>query len=106
MVKTNVKLIRFVSSEEILADVIDDGLLKIRFKKPIQVVMIPNRSSPENPTIGFGPWCQFSADDSFEVDKSHILVIMTPIKEFVDQYNSVHSPILSQQKGLLLPNRG
>lgn len=103
---SNVKLIRFAHGEEILAEVLEDGLMKVVFKKPIQVVLIPNRSTPENPTIGFGPWGQFSSSDTFEVDKSHVLVIMSPIKEFVEQYVSVHSAVKIQPKGLILPNKG
>lgn len=104
--KENIKLVRFTSGEEIVTEVMEDGLMKLKFRKPIQVILLPNRSTPENPTIAFGPWGQFAKDDTFEVDKSHILVIMTPIPEFVAQYLSVHSKVQVPTKGLLLPNKG
>lgn len=102
----NVKLIRFITGEEIIAEIIidDDQTNKIVIKNPLRVLVIPAKSTPQNPTVGFAPWAEFSDDKKFELDKSSILCIMNPIKEFVNQYNSAFGGILTPtQSGIILP---
>lgn len=102
----NVKLIRFITGEEIIAEIIidDDQTNKIVIKNPLRVLVIPAKSTPQNPTVGFAPWAEFSDDKKFELDKSSILCIMNPVKEFVNQYNATFGGILTPStSGIILP---
>lgn len=102
MMKT-IKLIRLITGEEILAEVVVDSGYKLTIKNPLRVVVVPSKSSPNNPTVGLAPWAEFSDDESFTIDLDKILVIMNPVKEFVSQYNSVFSGIITPTSGLVLP---
>jgi hypothetical protein len=104
----NVKLIRLVNGEELIAEVVDQqGIIfadVIKIKNPLRVVLIPGKSTPQNPTIGFAPWAEFSEDKEFELDKSHVLCIMNPVKEFSNQYNQTFGGIITPKTGgLILP---
>lgn len=102
----NVKLIRMLTGEDIIAEVISDAInsQKILIKNPVRVMLIPNKSTPQTPTVGFAPWFEFTEDKNFELDMTHVLCIMTPLKEFVNQYNATFSGIITPKtSGLILP---
>ena len=104
----NVKLIRLLNGEELIGELITDteNTNKIVIKNPLRVLVIPSKSTPQTPTVGFAPWMEFSDDKKFELDKSHIMCIMNPIKEFVNQYNSTFGGIITPTKtssGIIFP---
>lgn len=102
----NIKLIKLLTGEDILAEVIEsDDVLSTELvvKNPVRVVMIPSRVDPEKPQIGLAPWAQFSDDKQFTLDKFHIITIMSPIKEMLTHYNSLFGGIVVPQSSLILP---
>jgi hypothetical protein len=64
---------------------------------------MPNKIDPKTPNIGFAPWAEFTDDKTFVLDKSHILAIMNPIKEFVNQYNSMFGGLVLPTGNLITP---
>lgn len=100
----NVKIVKLLSGEELLTEILPSSETVCKMKNPVRVVVMPNKIDPKTPNIGFAPWGEFSDDKEFIVDKSHVVVIMTPIKQFVDQYNSMFSKIVAPQSGLILPS--
>lgn len=102
----NIKILRLITGEEILAEVLQNDETKVIVKNPIRIVVLQNRTKPEEPTIGLAPWTEFSSDDQFTLDKTHIIIIMSPINEFINQYQATFSKIITPQSGLILPNKG
>jgi len=109
MINSNkIKLIRLITGEELIAEVLLDsdavGVDNLRLRNPIRIVIVPNKAAPANPSVGFAPWSEFSDDKDFSIDKRHILVIMTPISQFKDQYNKTFSPIITPtSESIILP---
>ena len=99
----NIKIIKLLSGEEILAKILPSSENVIAMENPVRIVVMPNRLDPNKPNVGLAPWAEFSDDKEFVIDKSHVIAIMTPIKQFVDQYNSLFSKIVQAQSGLILP---
>lgn len=102
----NVKLIRLISGEELIAEVIFDCDItkKLVIKNPLRVMIIQGKSTSQNPTVGFAPWAEFSDDKKFELDKMFVLCIMNPVKEFVNQYNQAFGGIIAPKtSGIILP---
>jgi len=66
---------------------------------------MPNKIDPKTPNIGFAPWAEFSDDKEFVLDKSQVLAIMTPINEFVNQYNSMFGGIVVPKSNLIIPGQ-
>ena len=98
-----VKYIKLLNGEELLAETTRDGNL-IKLKNIVRLVIIPSKVDPKNPSIGLAPWAEFSEDREVELDKSHVLAIMTPVKEFVVQYNSMFGGIIpADTPKLILP---
>lgn len=103
---SDVKLVRFLNGEEVLAVLEEKSVglqTKVVLKNPIRVVIMPSRDRTQ-PSIGLAPWIEFSDDKEISVDSSHILAIVNPIKEFVEQYKATTSKILTPSKNILLPS--
>lgn len=101
----SVKLIKLITGEEVLAEVAATSPIPnaLTMKNPVRVIVMPNKIDPKTPNIGFAPWAEFSDEKTFEVDKSHVLCIMTPIKEFVNQYNSMFGGLVVPTSNLIMP---
>lgn len=98
-----VKLIRLMNGIDLLGDVNTQITDSVTITNPIRVVVMPNKLDPKTPNVGFAPWAEFSDDKSFVIDKSHILCIMAPIQEFVNQYNSMFGGIIQASSKLIVP---
>jgi hypothetical protein len=100
----NIKLLKLITGEEVLAEVSDSIVSdKILIKNAVRVVVMPNKLDPKTPNVGFAPWADFSDDKTVTLDKSHIIAIMSPIKEFVNQYNSMFGGLVVPTSNLILP---
>lgn len=104
----NVSILKLLNGDELLAEIVPrvggSNPHEITIKNPVRIVVMPNKLDPKTPNIGFAPWADFSDEKTFTLDKSHVIVIMSPIKQFVDQYNSMFGKIVTPQSGLILPS--
>lgn len=102
---SNVKIVKLITGEELLAEVTDtSATLPLKIKNPVRIILMPNKLDPKTPQVGLAPWAEFSEEKTFSIDKSHILCIMTPIKEFVQQYKSMFGGIIpAAQSKLVMP---
>ena len=98
----NVKILKLITGEELLAEVLDLNNT-IQIKNPVRIVVMPNKIDPKTPNVGFAPWADFSDDKTVTLDKSHIIAIMSPIKEFVNQYNSMFGGLVVPTSNLIMP---
>jgi hypothetical protein len=89
-----IKLLKLTNNLDILCEVVSETEQMLRIRHPIRVVTVPNKAAPAAPTVGFAPWVEYTSDDIFTLDKSHVMIVMNPITEFVDQYNSMFSKII------------
>ena len=99
----NIKILKLITGQDLMAEVLPSVAGVVKIKNAIMIVVIPNRVDPKTPNVGFGPWAEFSEDKEFTIDNSHILAIMTPIKEFVTQYNSLFGGIVMPESNLIIP---
>ena len=91
----NVKIIRFLG-EELIAEVLSEGVNTITIKNPLRIVVIPNKADPRNPSVGFAPYCEWTKEQEFEISKNLFFFTSEPIAQFVQQYTA-------QFSGLILP---
>lgn len=101
----SVKIIKLINGEELLADVVNPNFDPITIKNPVRIVVMPNKIDPKTPNIGFAPWAEFSDDKEITIDKHHVVAIMTPIKEFVNQYNSMFGGLVVPSSNLIMPGK-
>lgn len=101
----SVKIIKLITGEELLGEILPSSEVICKVKNPVRIVVMPNKIDPKTPNIGFAPWAEFSDDKEFELDKSHVLAIMTPINEFVNQYNTMFGGLVVPKSNLIIPGQ-
>jgi hypothetical protein len=99
----NVKIIKLLNGIDLIGDVNPQITDSVTVTNPIRVVVMPNKLDPKTPNVGFAPFAEFSDEKTFSFDKSHVLCIMTPIQEFVNQYNSMFGGIIQPASKLIVP---
>jgi hypothetical protein len=99
----SVKILKLITGEELLAKVLPSSTNVIKMENPVRIVVMPNKLDPKTPNVGFAPWAEFSDDKIFEIDKSHVLAIITPISQFTTQYSSMFSGLVLPTSNLLVP---
>jgi hypothetical protein len=99
----NIKLIKLLNGQDIMAEVISQNDKTIRIKNAVAIVVVPSRADPKTPSVGLAPWAEFSDDKEIDVASFHIMCIMNPIKEFISQYNAVFGGIVMPQNKLIIP---
>ena len=99
----NLQIMKLINGHEILGDVINETDTHVTVKEPVRVVAIPSKTSPQNPTVGFAPWAEFSEQKEFTIHKAHVIVSMKPVQEFINQYNAMFGGIVAPPSKLIVP---
>tara|TARA_B100000902_G_scaffold17404_1_gene20849 strand:+ start:1195 stop:1521 length:327 start_codon:yes stop_codon:yes gene_type:complete len=98
----NVKIVRLSTSEDVIADVIEENEKTITFRGAI--VAVPTKDG----NIGFASWCPLlnSPVDDITVKQEHIIYVNDPADQVVDHYKNQFSKIVrpdSIQDGIIVP---
>jgi hypothetical protein len=99
----NVKLVKMISGEELIAEVVSDQESHITIKNPVRVVVVPTKTNPQTPTVGFAPWAEFSEEKEFTIHKAHVIVTMKPVQEFINQYSAMFGGLVTPSSKLIIP---
>ena len=84
----NVKIIRLISSEELIGDWNEETKT---ITNP--VVMIPVGKDQ----LGFQPWVPYAEDETITLKEQHIVVVLTPDNKLQNEYSRVYG------SGLIVP---
>lgn len=95
-----VKNIRFISGENVIADVQEEKTDSIIIRDAIVAMPI----NEEGTQLGFAPWAPLQDPDidDLEVSKNHVMYITQPAPNLVEQYNKMFSRIVAPEKKLIL----
>ena len=87
----SIKLITFKTNHTILAQIVDEGDVRVVLKEPVQVVSIPPSASNPEGGIAFSPFLEYSEEfkTGITVSRSDILTINSPIVDLENQYNRI-----------------
>jgi hypothetical protein len=87
-----IKLITFKTNHTIMGEVTEVAD-KVFVKKPVQVVTVPPRSAQDQGSIAFSPFIEYAEEfaqgNGFELQRTDILFLSTPVRELENQYNTV-----------------
>ena len=93
----NVKLLRIVTGEEVIAELLSEDVNNITVKNGL--VVIPNAQS-----VGFAPWATVISKQKPEitVDRKFLVYMAECDVDVVEKYESIFSPIEKPSKKLIL----
>ena len=91
-----IKLLRLVSGEELIAEVVNSSEDSYTLKYAI--VMIPAGEGK----IGFMPWMLYTkAADGVTIRKQDVMFVVDPIEDLIDQFRQARSGISTPPKGII-----
>lgn len=96
----NVKAIKLVSGEDIICKYQENDSGDVEITEPLQLVPVPTRNG--DPNFYFVPFPLYSKDKTYKIQKDKILFVCNVGDEFLTQYNSVFSGIISPPKSLIV----
>ena len=99
----NLMIVRLITGEEVLGEITiqDDKIIQI--KNPVRIVVVPSKTDPKNPSVGFAPYMQWSDDKELTLNQSCVITMATPMTEFVNQYNGMFGGLVVPNSGLIKP---
>ena len=100
---SNLKLLKMTSGDELLGEITEQTDTYVTIKNPVRVVIMPSKSDPRTPTVGFAPWAEWADEKEFTIGMAHVIVMMKPVQEFINQYNSMFGGIVAPSSKLILP---
>lgn len=99
----NLKILRLVTGEEIMGEITNETDTKVTLKNPVRVIVVPNKADPNNPSVGFAPFMQWSDDKELTLNLNHVITTVSPITEFVNQYNGMFGGLVVPNSKILVP---
>jgi len=93
----NVKLLRIVTGEEVIVELLSEDENTITIKNGL--VVLPNANG-----VGFAPWATVISKTKSEItlDRKFIVYMVECDEDVVDKYESIFSPIEKPSKKLIL----
>ena len=92
-----VHLIRMLSGEDVIADIVEDKGDSIVITDPI--VAVP---AQEQGRIAFAPWSPLLEKDKIEITKKYLVYIGNPQEQIIEQYNTMFGKITKPTKKLII----
>jgi hypothetical protein len=82
---SNIKCIKLISGEEIIADIDEsiEGLVILR--KPLLIMMVPNQNNQFG--IGLAPFCPYAQTGDIPIRAGAVVSIFEPDTGMVNEYN-------------------
>ena len=95
--KMNVKIVRMMSGEEILCDLVKETAKELVMKQPC--IIVPSGGN----NLGIAPWMPYAVheDDCMVVPEKVVGFVCTPHEELAKEYKRVHS----DTPEILVPNK-
>jgi hypothetical protein len=99
----NVKLIKFLGGEEIVAEVVSETDNTIEVKNAVRIVVIPDQLNPKTPQVGLAPYLQFSDTRELTFNRNLVVTTAVPLTDFLNQYNSLFGGIQIPNSKIITP---
>jgi len=98
---SNIRIIKLITGEELIGDVTDHGMT-YSIKNGVIVAIVPSRTNPQQPSIGLAPWLPYAENEQVTITKSNVVYDAKPVKEMINNYNSIFGGIITPPKTLLV----
>jgi hypothetical protein len=82
----NIRCIKLISGEDVIADVNEDIDGLVILNKPLMIMMIPNQNNQFG--IALAPFCPFAKDDMVPIRAGAVISIFEPETSMLNEYNT------------------
>lgn len=82
----DIKLVRLTVGQDVVGEVVADNPMTITLRNPLIVAPQINEGRIE---VNLAPFCIFSEEKEFAIDKGSVMFINTPVQDLKNQYNTI-----------------
>lgn len=90
-----IKLLRLITGEDVLAEIVDAGDVAYQIRNPLIVYIRPTETGV--PSVGLSQWIPYSADKEFTIKNDRVVVESNPAEDLRKQYDRVYG------SGIIMP---
>ena len=91
-----IKLLRLVTGEDVLAEIVDAGDVAYKIRNPLIVYIRPTETGVAS--VGLSQWIPYSADKEFIIKNERVVVESNPAEDLRSQYDRVFGA------GIIMPS--
>ena len=92
----NLKLLRLRSGEDVICEVLKEGVEYIKIKNP--AMLMPVGGQGQQMQMGMAPWMPFSEQNEFEIPRDWLVVMSDVVKDIANNYNQIFG------SGIVMPD--
>jgi|TARA_R110000851_G_scaffold15076_1_gene50291 hypothetical protein len=89
------KIVRLISGDEVICNVKEND-------DTITISDAFSMVSTEPGKIGFIPFMAYAKNNEFVFNRNHVIMIVDPVEELVDQIRSITSGIVTPSQGIII----
>lgn len=94
---SNIKLIRMVSGEEVIAKIVETTSEGVQIESP--VILLPAGQG----RLAIVPWLPYAETDNMVIPSKAIAFVVTPKTDLVNEYNTSNSGLIVPDKNIASP---
>jgi len=94
-----VKLIRMSTGEDLIAEIVDKTN-HLTIKNPCLVLIRPTESGTAS--VNITHWVPYAAEKDFELNFEHVIFMIEPADDLLQNYKAVFSPLIMPKKPTLV----
>ena len=83
---SNIKCIKLISGEEVIADIDESVEGLVLLKKPLLIMMVPNQNNQFG--IGLAPFCPYAQSGDIPIRAGAVISIFEPDTGMKNEYNT------------------
>lgn len=96
----DIKLIRFVNGEEIVAEIISEDAVHIKAENACAISLA--MGSDGKPNLSMQPWSIFSTDKVLDINKQHVMFVTSIDPKIEMKYNEIYGKIIMPKQNIII----
>lgn len=96
----NIKLVKLITGEDIITKYESLSETSVKFTNSVQISMVPTRAGSTN--FGFLPYPMYSEEKELIMCLDHIIYVVDPAQDFLEQYNQLFGEIITPNKSSII----
>jgi hypothetical protein len=96
----DIKLIRFVNGEEIVAEILSEDAVHIKVENACAISLAMDQGG--KPNLSMQPWSIFSTDKVLDINKQHVMFVTSIDPKIEMKYNEIYGKIIMPKQNIII----
>lgn len=96
----DIKLIRFINGEEIVAEILSEGATHTKVENACAISLAMDQAG--KPNLSMQPWSIFSTDKVLDINKQHVMFVTSIDPKIEMKYNEIYGKIIMPKQNIII----